>query len=155
LSGRNTTRSTDASVEAYIASRANGRQEADCRALMALFGRLSGAPPRMWGPSIVGHGMYRYTHASGRTGEAPLVGFAVRGREIVLYLNCGEGTTTLLAGLGKYRMGKSCLYFRQLDDLDPAVLEQLVAASIATTRRLHGEAARGVRQEGAGRRPAS
>jgi hypothetical protein len=35
-------------------------------------------------------------------------------------------------------MGKSCLYFRQLADLDKAVLEALVVDSIAKVRRLYG-----------------
>jgi hypothetical protein len=134
----NKTRTTDASVEAYIASRATDRQAADCHALTALFGKLTGEPARMWGPSIVGYGVYRYTYESGRSGEAPLVGFAVRGREIVVYLDCGEGARELLAALGKHRMGKSCLYFRQLADLDVSVLERLVVGSMANTKRLHG-----------------
>lgn len=134
----NKTRATDASVDAYIASRANERQAADCRVLMALFGKLTGQSPRMWGPSIVGYGSYRYTYESGRTGEAPLAGFAIRGRELVVYLDCEDGDRPLLSKLGKHRMGKSCLYFKQLSDLDFPVLEKLVADSMATTRRRYG-----------------
>ncbi len=134
----NKTRSTDASVDAYIAARASDHQAADCRALIALFGKLTGQPPKMWGPSIVGYGSYRYAYESGRTGEAPLAGFAIRGRELVVYLDCEEGDRPLLAQLGKHKMGKSCLYFRQLADLDVSVLERLVADSIAATRRRHG-----------------
>ena len=134
----NKTKATDQSVEAYLASRASDGQRADCQALMAMFARLTGQPPRMWGPSIVGHGVYRYTYESGRTGEAPLAGFAIRGRELVVYLDCEDGAKPLLARLGKHRMGKSCLYFRQLADLDAQVLEQLVADSIANVRHRHG-----------------
>ncbi len=75
----NKTTATDASVDAYIASRAKDQQAADCRALMTLFKKLTKQPPKMWGPSIVGYGSYNYTYASGRTGEAPLTGFAIRG----------------------------------------------------------------------------
>ena len=82
----NTTKPTDAKVEDYIASRANAQQRTDCRELMALFKRVTRQAPRMWGPSIVGYGSYRYTYESGRTGEAPLTGFAIRGRELVVYL---------------------------------------------------------------------
>lgn len=64
----NKTQATTASVEDYLASRANERQIADCRALMALFEKITGEAPRMWGPSIVGHGSYRYTYESGRSG---------------------------------------------------------------------------------------
>lgn len=135
---KNKTEPTTASVDDYIASRANAQQAADCRALMAMFARLTGEPARMWGPSIVGHGVYRYTYESGRTGEAPLAGFAIRGKDLVVYLDCEDGTRELLPRLGKHTMGKSCLYLRQLADVDADVLEQLVAGSIATVRRKYG-----------------
>jgi hypothetical protein len=135
----NKTKPTEASVDAYIASRASARQAADCRTLITLFERVTGEPPRMWGPSIVGHGSYRYTYESGRTGEAPLAGFAIRGRELVVYLECeGEAQQALLDRLGKHRMTKSCLYFKQLADLDASVLEQLVANAINAVRRRYG-----------------
>ena len=134
----NKTTATDASVDEYIASRANDQQAADCRALMALFKKLTKQPAKMWGPSIVGYGSYRYTYESGRTGEAPLAGFAIRGRELVVYLHCDENDASLLPTLGKHKMSKSCLYFKQLADLDVAVLEQIVANSIASVRRRYG-----------------
>jgi hypothetical protein len=135
----NKTKATDASVEDYIASRANARQRTDCRELMALFKRVTRHPPRMWGPSIVGYGSYRYKYESGRTGEAPLAGFAIRGRELVVYVLAeGEEQRSLLSKLGKHRMGKVCLYFKQLADLDRSTLERLVIRSVAEVRRLHG-----------------
>ena len=134
----NKTKANDASVDAYIASRANDHQATDCRALMAMFNRLTRQPPKMWGPSIVGYGSYRYTYASGRTGDAPLAAFAIRGRDLVVYLNCEDSIKSLLARLGKHKMSKSCLYFRELADLDVSVLEQLVANSIATVKRMYG-----------------
>lgn len=133
------TRPTGASVEDYIAARASSRQRADCEGLLALFRKVTGQPPRMWGPSIVGYGSYRYTYASGRMGEAPLAGFAIRGRRLVVYLIAEDAEQkALLAGLGEHKMGKSCLYFKQLADLDQAVLEQLVARSVADVRRRFG-----------------
>jgi len=135
----NKTRFTDASVEDYIASRANAQQRADCRELMVLFKKVTRHSPRMWGPSIVGYGSYRYTYESGRTGEAPLAGFAIRGRELVVYLMPeGEEQRSLLSRLGKHRMTKSCLYFRQLADLDRSALEKLVVGSVADVRRRYG-----------------
>ncbi|HEX2149439.1 MAG TPA: DUF1801 domain-containing protein [Actinomycetota bacterium] len=135
----NKTKPTDASVEEYIASRANAQQLTDCRELMALFNKVTGHSPRMWGPSIVGYGSYRYTYESGRTGEAPLAGFAIRGRELVVYLVAEtEEQRSLLSRLGKHRLGKSCLYFKQLADLDRWALEKLVAGSIAEVRRRYG-----------------
>lgn len=137
----NKTKATGASVEDYIASRASDEQRADCKALMALFKRVTGQRPKMWGPSIVGYGSYRYTYDSGRTGEMCMAGFAIRGREFVVYLTCeGEAQTALLARLGKHRMGKSCLYFKRLADLDKTILEQLVVDSIAQIERRYGKA---------------
>lgn len=135
---KNKTMVTDASVDAYIASRANEQQAADCRVLMAMFNKLTGEPAKMWGPSIVGHGSYRYTYEGGRSSEAPLAGFAIRGREIVVYLDCEESGKPLLAKLGKHKMGKSCLYFKQLSHLDVSILEQLVADSIASVKHRYG-----------------
>jgi len=136
---QNKTRPTGANVEDYIASRANAQQRADCQELMALLRRVTRQPPTMWGPSIVGYGVYRYTYESGRTGEAPLTGFAIRGRELVVYLVVADGRQrSLLSKLGKHRMGKSCLYFKRLADLDTSVLERLVAGSVADVRRRHG-----------------
>jgi hypothetical protein len=135
----NKTKPTDASVEDYIASRANAQQCTDCRELMVLFEKVTRHSPRMWGPSMVGYGSYRYTYDSGRTGEAPLAGFAVRGRELVVYLMAdGEEQRSLLSKLGKHKMAKSCLYFKQLADLDRSVLEKLVVASVAEARRRYG-----------------
>lgn len=136
---QNKTQATGASVEDHLATRASPAQRPDCGRLIALLTRLTGQPAHMWGPSIVGFGAYRYTYESGRVGEAPLAAFAVRGRELVLYLDCESAPQRdLLTQLGKHRMGKSCLYFKQLADLDPAILEQLITTSIAETRRRHG-----------------
>ena len=133
------TKRTGASVEDYIASRANAQQRADCKQLMALFRKITGKPPKMWGPSMVGHGSYRYTYASGHSGEMPLAAFAIRGRDLVVYVMAEENEQrSLLSKLGKHSMGKSCLYFRQLADLDKSVLEKLVVASITEARRRYG-----------------
>lgn len=135
----NKTKPTGASVEGYIASRATEQQHSDCLELMALLERITRQPPKMWGPSIVGYGVYRYTYESGRTGEAPVAGFAIRGRELVVYLLAeGARQKSLLSRLGKHKMGKSCLYFKRLADLDKSVLEQLVADSVADVKRRYG-----------------
>ena len=135
----NKTKPTDASVDDYIASRASEQQDTDCQKLMTLLEKVTRQPPKMWGPSIVGYGSYCYTYESGRTGEAPLAGFAIRGREIVIYLVAeGETQSLLLSKLGKHKMGKVCLYFKRLSDHDYSVLEQLVTNSVAEVKRRYG-----------------
>ncbi|HKV09093.1 MAG TPA: DUF1801 domain-containing protein [Thermoanaerobaculia bacterium] len=135
----NKTKPTDASVEDYIAARGSEQQRADCRELIALLEKATGQPPKMWGPSIVGFGSYRYTYESGHSGEAPLTGFAIRGRELVIYLAPEQDEQkSLLSKLGPHKMGKSCLYFKRLADLDRSVLEKLVVSSVAEVRRRYG-----------------
>ncbi len=130
---------TDASVKDYIAYRASAEQSADCKALMAMLRKVTGQSPKMWGPSIVGYGSYRYTYESGTSGESCLTGLAIRGRDLVVYLSAeGDGQRALLARLGKHKMGKACLYFKRLADLDASVLEQLVAGSVAELQRRYG-----------------
>ncbi len=133
------TKATDASVEDYIASRASEEQTADCKALMAIFKKVTRQRPKMWGPGIVGYGSYRYTYASGRTGEMCLAGFAIRGRELVVYLAAdGAEQKALLSKLGKHKMGKCCLYFKRLADIDKTALEQLIVGSVAETKLRYG-----------------
>ena len=106
---------------------------------MGMLAKLTKSSPKMWGPSIVGYGSYRYTYESGRTGESPLAAFAIRGRELVVYVDVDPPRQkALLAKVGKHKMGKVCLYFKRLADLDTSVLEKLVANSIAEAKRRNG-----------------
>jgi hypothetical protein len=133
------TKPTRASVADYLDSRANEQQRADCRQLMAMMKKVTRQSPRMWGPSIVGYGSFRYATDSGRTGEMPVAAFAIRGRDLVVYLWPEDPQLpSLRARLGKHSMGKSCLYFRRLADLDASVLQELVASSMADVRRRYG-----------------
>ena len=135
----NKTKPTNASVEDYIAARGSEEQRAEWGGLMTLLQKATKQPPRMWGPSIVGFGSFRYTYDSGRSGDAPLAGFAIRGRELVIYLVAErDEQKSLLSRLGPHKMGKSCLYFKRLADLDRSVLEQLVAGSMAEASRGSG-----------------
>jgi hypothetical protein len=134
------TKPTGASVDEYLASRASPEQLADCKAIMAMCKRVTKQQPKMWGPSMVGYGSYTYKYDSGRTGEAFLTGFAVRGKELVVYLMADSpGQTALLAKLGKHKIGKSCLYFKRLADIDAKVLEALIAGSVGGAKGRHAQ----------------
>lgn len=144
----NKTKPTGASVGGYIAARADASQRADCRQLMALLKKTTRDSPKMWGPSIVGYGSYRYGAGSGRTGEAPLAAFAIRGRDLVVYLLMESAEQrALLSRLGKHKRGKVCLYFKRLADLDRSALEKLVVNSVAEVKRRHGWSAASGRTE--------
>jgi hypothetical protein len=130
------TKPTDASIDEYLASRASPEQLTDCKAIMAMCTRVTKQQPKMWGPSIVGYGSYTYTYESGHSGQACLAGFAIRGKQLVVYLSAeNPGQVELLAKLGKHKLGKACLYFKRLADLDATVLEALIAGSVAEVKR--------------------
>jgi hypothetical protein len=96
---------------------------------------ITGGSPVMWGASIIGFGSYHYRYQSGHEGDAPLVGFSPRAKAHSLYLNCDLSLyQDVLDRLGKHRMGKGCLYITRLPNVDEAVLEELIRASIAEVK---------------------
>ena len=126
----NKTTWTEEPVSDYIARLTNDQRRDDANALCALMQKIVGEPPRMWGPSIIGFGRYRYRYDSGREGEAGVAGFAPRAKELVVYLPAhSERTEGLLARLGKHKAGKCCVYIKRLADVDQDVLAELVSAS--------------------------
>lgn len=134
----NKTQPTKASVADFLNRRAAPAQRADCRELVKLFREITGKPPKMWGPSIVGFDTYHYVYPSGREGDAPLIGFSPRKTELSLYLCPYLEVRPLLKKLGKHKAGAGCLYIKKLDDIDRKVLKQLAKASIAELRKRYG-----------------
>ena len=140
------TKPTQIAVEDFIAAVDHPGKQADARVLDAIFRRVTGQEPQMWGPTIIGYGRYRYTYDSGHSGEMCRVGFSPRKPKHSLYLLCTchdpEGDARaeqMLARLGKYSRGKACLYVNKLADVDLAVLEELVAHGWDTMNRLYPE----------------
>ena len=133
------TRQNDMNVDAFLNGVENPRRREDARRLLALMQEVTGELPKMWGATIVGFGSYHYRYASGREGDWPVVGFAPRKQNLVLYIMPGfTRYSALLAKLGKHRTGKSCLYVNKLDDIDPRILEELVRESVAEMKRRYG-----------------
>ena len=130
------TKPTEASVEEYLDTIEDPRRRADCAAISALMKKVTKFEPKMWGPSIVGFGSYHYRYKTGHEGDACLAGFSFRRPEIVVYIAEGfESREELLKKIGKHRMGKVCLYFKRLSDIDVGVLEKLVKSSVAAMRK--------------------
>ena len=127
--GANRTVETTADVDAFLAAVEPPQRVADGRVVAALMARLSGEPPRLWGPSIIGFGQYHYRYDSGREGDMCRIGFSPRKAELVLYL-AGLDDVDLVP-LGKHRRGKGCLYVKRLADIDMAVLEAIILTSIS------------------------
>jgi hypothetical protein len=128
----NKTQPTSLDPNLVMAEITDGNRRRDVETLDALLRRLSGYRPVMWGPAMFGYGTYRYSYASGRQGEFFRCGFASRSRDLVVYVMSGfDGLEQELDRLGPHRTGKSCLYLKKLDAIDMAVLERIVAHSLA------------------------
>ena len=140
------TTQTDASVDAFIDSVEPEAKREDARVLDALFRKVTGEEPRMWGPSIIGYGDYHTTYESGREVHWMRSGFSPRKAKHSLYLMGGycdeiasKEREEALSRLGKYKTGKSCLYINKLADVDLDVLEEMIAKDWATMQRIYPE----------------
>ena len=127
------TEPTQADVNRFIAAVEPAQKREEAKVLDDLFRRVTGEPPAMWGPSIIGYGAYHYVYDSGREGDACRTGFSPRKAKHSLYLmgqycdaETAKAADALLARLGKHTMGASCLYINKLADVDLNVLEELV-----------------------------
>ena len=130
------TRSKHGTVTDFLKSIDDPEKRADCRKVAAMMRAATGAKPRMWGASIVGYDRYEYHYASGRSGEWFQCGYSPRKRALIIYIMPGfEPFKPLLAKLGKYKTGKSCLYIRRLADVDEKVLKKLIADSVKEMRK--------------------
>lgn len=133
---------TSASVAAFIAQVEPASKREDALVLDALFRKVTGEEPRMWGPTMIGYGSYHYKYATGHEGDALRTGFSPRKARHSLYLMGAyldelgaEHRAAALARLGKHSVGKSCLYINKLADVDLGVLEELIAADWAVMNR--------------------
>lgn len=130
----NKTLPTAADVDDFIAAIDHAGRREEARVLDALYRRVTGHPPVMWGPTIIGYGQYHYRYDSGREGDMCRAGFSPRKAKHSIYLMgvyCDDAMRAegeeLLARLGKHAKGASCLYVNKLADVDMGVLEELVA----------------------------
>lgn len=129
---------TDASVIEFIEAVDSPKKREDAYKLLEIFEQTSGYQAKMWGPSIIGFGVYHYKYASGHEGDAPLVGFSPRKAKHSLYITTGDTTRDeTLKRLGKYTAGKSCVYVNKVEDIDVNVLKEMITQSIAFLQELY------------------
>ena len=130
------TKQTAASVEEFFKNIADETVRQDSEKISELMEKATGEKPKMWGSSIVGFGNRNLKNESGRETDFMEIGFSPRKQNLTLYLTNGEALDeNLLSKLGKHKLGKSCLYFKRLSDVDEKVLEQLIEKSIENIRR--------------------
>lgn len=126
------TTETNADVSDFIHTFSDTEQKKqDSFELIDLMSQVSGYEAKMWGGTIIGFGSYHYKYASGHEGDAPLIGFSPRKAAISLYVYTGSPEHAhYLEKLGKFKMGKACIYIKKLADIDRQVLTQLMRATI-------------------------
>jgi nucleoid DNA-binding protein len=124
------TKETTESVTAFLDKIADKNRQKDCRAVIDLMREVTKEEPKMWGSAIVGFGRYHYKSQSGREGEWMLTGFSRRKGALTLYILGGLNSFSELNELGKYKSAKSCLYIKQLGDVDVNVLRKILKKSI-------------------------
>ena len=128
----NKTQPTEVSVEEFIRSVPHPTRQSDALILDAIFREETGWTPKMWGPTIIGYGSYDYTYDSGRSGSAIATGFSPRKTNLSIYIMPGYADFQhILDRLGKYKIGKSCLYINKLADVDLDVLREIIRAGLA------------------------
>ncbi|MCE3296055.1 MAG: hypothetical protein K0R65_1769 [Crocinitomicaceae bacterium] len=128
---KNKTHETIESVNDFIAAVDNEQKRKDSYRLIELMRELTGCEPKMWGPSIIGFGSYHYKYDSGHEGTAPVLGFSPRKAAISLYVYVDtEHSRKILPQLGKFTMGKSCIYVKKLSDVNEAVIAELANESV-------------------------
>ncbi len=135
------TKQNEANVEEFIHSFANSDQKRqDSFELIKLMKRVTGCEPKMWGPSIIGFGSYHYkSKRSRQEGDWFLIGFSPRKFAISLYVYTGiPEHEYMLKGLGKYKMGKACIYIKKLSDINQDVLLDLMKSTIEFLESRHG-----------------
>lgn len=134
----NKTQFNDAGVQEFLETVPDARKRRDCYVILEMMREITGEEPQMYGASIVGFGRYHYKYESGRQGDAPLTGFSPRKQNLTLYIMAGfDNYDDLRARLGKHKVSVSCLYINKLDDVDQAVLREMVSRSVADMRALY------------------
>lgn len=125
------TQPADQTVDAFLASVEPDQKREEARTLDALFRRVTGWNPVMWGPGMIGYGRYHYRYDTGREGDFLATGFSPRKAKHSIYIMPGYADYgAILSRIGKHGMGKSCLYINKLADIDLDVLAELIDAGV-------------------------
>ena len=124
-------------VDDYIESLTFDRQMI-AEQLIDIMEDITGEPPVMWGPTMVGFGTYHYSYASGQEADWFRIGFSARKGKTSLYLvDNAEAYVPELEKLeGKYSFGKSCIYLHKFDAINLDALRALIQKAYDDSKRV-------------------
>lgn len=136
---QNKTTENEASVDDFLNQVKEDQKREESFKIKAMMEKITGAPAKMWGGSIVGFGSYHYKYDSGREGDFLKVGFSPRAQQFSIYIMPGfDRYDSLMKQLGKHKTGKACLYIKKLADIDETVLETLLKESFDYMTKKYG-----------------
>ena len=132
------TTKNDSSVIDYVNALEPRKVRDDAQQLLQLFADATGASAKMWGASIVGYGEYIYYRANGDQGLMMATGFSMRKSGPVLYIMPGYSEyQSLLDELGPHKLGKSCLYLKNLNGIDFTTIKKLIKLGVKDLEKNH------------------
>lgn len=91
---------------------------------------------KLWG-SIIGYGSYHYKYASGREGDWMKIGLASQKNYISVYI-CAVNAKGYIAEqyqdkFPKASIGRSCIRFKKLEDVDLKALKEVIVEGFKAT----------------------
>lgn len=100
----------------------------DSYKLMHIMCEITGEEPKMWRQTMIGFGSYSY-ESKGCKGEWFRVGFSPRKSAFSLYLSMDAQKQfgKELENFGTFKLGKGCIYFNNLADIDEKLLRTMIA----------------------------
>lgn len=130
------TKQTDASVEDFINSVENETRRNDAFKILEIMTEVSQSEAKMWGPSIIGFGNYKYKYPKGKEMDWMEVAFSPRKQNLVFYITGGfDNYESLVGQLGKVKISKGCIYANKLSDVNENILRQLISESLEYIRK--------------------
>jgi hypothetical protein len=126
------TKKTELSVDAFLKKVPEAQKRKDAVTIMEMMEKATKAKGKMWGSAIVGFGDRHLKYESGRELDWFIMGFSPRKQNLTLYIpGAVQKQPALLKKLGKYKTGKGCLYINKLEEIDMAVLKEIIKSGLA------------------------
>lgn len=131
------TKPTNQKAEDFLNTIEPEEKRKDSFEVLHMMKEVTGLEPVMWGPSIIGFGLYHFkSEKSAQEGDWPLIGFSPRKQNLTLYIMFGNGENQdLFSKLGKHKTSKACVYINRLSDVDVDVLKELTMRSYQSAKQ--------------------